>query len=126
MGGMDAHDEHKYRQDLENISKTLNLQNDKDLDKAHNKFYRYHTWDHFSRFKHAILEISGIDRKAIQELNSFVNYEGSTFPSKQKILEVLGSSVQMLEEPHKELLEDYVHYMKHHTLRRAEALSNEY
>jgi len=121
--GMDQQQKHVLERDLERIAGSLSLGDDSAIKAAEEKFFRYHTWDHFTRFIHTVSKALDVDPEIRQRLNALRAYETNEFPSENQIQETLEAYSSKLEATHHELLQDYLHYRDHHTLRRPQALA---
>lgn len=120
-GGMDPYQKHELAENLERIAKSLSLQ-DNDFESAMEVFHRYHTWDHYTQFIDAVSKEKDIDDSAKDRLAALRNYESTDYPSKELIDWTLGRAAETVSPETKEILEDYLYYLKERRLRRKASL----
>lgn len=123
-GGMETPQKHKLMADLEKTAHSISLK-DRELEDARDKFFQFHTWDHFDYFIRKASAAKNIDNEIKKKLFEKVKYHSSDFPTKGEILAILGSCANILPEDATEALSDYLYYIKNRKLRRPEALSRE-
>ena len=122
FGGMGAYKKHKFKQELEDISKSLDIDNNR-LEKIKDKFYRYHVWDHYQEFITVISQDSYVDKEIANKLGSLKkDYSSKDFPKEETIQEII-NQVDELEEITQETLKDYIYYKNNKEIRKKEALS---
>ena len=123
-GGMGVRQKHIFINELEKAAKELSL-DDTDLESTLEKFYRLHTWDHFSNFVNTVSQLKNIDMAIVKALRSRTNYNTFDFPTKREILDILGAYKENLSANGDEFLDDYLYYLKNKQLRRPEASQND-
>ena len=125
VGGMNPHQKHVFRTELERLGQDLGVAGDQAVRSAHELFFRYHTWDHFDNFASHVHEVQVIPEGTCEKLMIMRKYESSDYPSRDDIEAALGNDADKLRAADKERLEDYIHYREQRNLRRPEALSGE-
>jgi hypothetical protein len=117
---MPATQKHEFRNEIERLGKEMGIAEDEAVRSAHELFFWYQTWDHFHDFAHACRQARV---PASERLWAMLNYSSNgPHPTLQEINAVLGNDT-VLDASCRGRLEDYLHYLKHRTLRRPEALS---
>ena len=125
LGGMDARQQHDLRGDLERISNELGIGSDTGLKAAHELFFRYQTWDHYSRFIDRVWPIESIPIEVRQQLVQAKSYSDAGFPTREQVNAIFGEHVDKVSQEQWELFEDYLHYRDKRSFRRPEALRSE-
>jgi hypothetical protein len=110
---------HRLVRELEEVAEALAL-DDPEIQEARAGFYRYQTRDRYRRFMNKMIEDKQPDTEIRDGLKALCSYGSSDFPGEAKIEELLGDLYETLEPDHIELLEDYLYYKEHHSLRREE------
>jgi hypothetical protein len=124
-GGMDPHEKHIFRSDLERLAGDLDLAGDATLKAAHEDFFHYHIWDHFTDFARRVSKIDAIPTDIRQQLSQLANYSSADLPARERIESILGEHKDKLGQEERELLDDYLYYRDKRSLRRQEALRRE-
>ncbi|PZD96972.1 hypothetical protein DNH61_04815 [Paenibacillus sambharensis] len=104
--------------ELDRVAESLGLKYEP-LQKEQADFYRLHTWDLYSWVVGYFSKLK-VDSKEIQLLfdvrSEYINTVN--YPSRERILELLGSEYSKIDEEGLERIEDYLYFSKNKKLRR--------
>jgi len=124
FGSINANTKHQLLADVLKTADSLQICSEEPLIELKERFYRYHTWDHYSLF---VNNIDIINKDAEHKLKDFIHrdtYKYSNFPTRELISNILGEELVKLDDKSKNHLEDYLYYLNNHSLRRKDALED--
>lgn len=118
--GLGMQEKHAVREELRELAEQLGIEDDAELKAAHQRFFEYHAWDHFSSFVDELSRGKAVAENVLKELTQMRRRGQRLCPSRGEIEAALGDDVDKLRDEDRERLEDYLYYMEEGRLRRPE------
>ncbi|CEG25675.1 hypothetical protein [Bacillus sp. B-jedd] len=115
-GGMDFKEKHEYKNAIENISKSLEINDE--LKITYEIFHRYHTWDLYSEFVDVLYKETN-NHELRNKLNSIKDYSTENFPNKEEIIEIIATNDSVLTTNMVDKLQTYLYYLKNRKLQES-------
>lgn len=121
IGGLSNPEKHKLLEELNNISKSIIIGKNQEIIDTVKTFYRFITWDYYSAFIYELRRDFSEDHSfstVYDQLQALYEFYTTDYPSKDQIITILGDYSSKLKPNANELLEDYIYYNNHQSLRR--------
>lgn len=117
FGGMDFIEKHEYKEAIEKIAKSLEI-NDDNLKITFETFHRYHTWDLYSQFVDVLYQETD-SHESVNKLGRLKDYSSINFPDKEDILKIMTEYNLVLTENVEDKLKAYLFYIENRKLKES-------
>lgn len=119
-GGMNLQQKQALLLSLQSTAKDLSIK-DNNVTAAFDLLHRFTTWDLFQLFKRSLekdLPDSNLRISMGEKFQAILNYDSTTFPTEQQILNIVGEQANKMSNETKERLTDFLFYQTQKRLRR--------
>ena len=123
IAGLSQFDQQELINDLDRISKAMELNNESEYLSTKETYYQFTTWDLYYLFTAAVMK--NFDGQIFfhslrDQLQGLLRSGTNEYPTREKIMEILGEHSQVVEKDGdaKETLQDYLYFIQHKKLRQ--------
>lgn len=114
--GIPVEQRHKLLEEFDQLAGELNLRDFPELQQARRDFFRFGTWDQYMEFVRSLNDLK-VDEDTTKRLIALRQYDTEKYPTREEVMEALGTFRQQLQPAQLARLDGYLFYRERRKLK---------